>query len=195
MSESLRSDGSAQKQRHREGETELDARIGSEAFPDASDSHHQADSRWRAVSGLRVASLGVAVDMERARLPRVRCAMSQDGREKGLRNERSSCRRRVDQGSREQAESGASRSHLEDRRTQVRQRGCRQDERLQKQVLTVVVRDTSLKLLPTRHLSLLRVRDDVQNSDSVEADHLLEVDVALFVAVRVLDRESVVGAV
>jgi len=58
--------------------------------------------------------------------------------------------------------------------------------------LTVVVSDHRLELLPSVHSSLLRIGDDVQDGDSVESDHLLEVDVASLVSVRVLDREGVV---
>ena len=52
--------------------------------------------------------------------------------------------------------------------------------------------DHRLQLLPSIHSSLLGIRDDVEHGDSIESDHLLEVDVASLVPVGVLDREGVV---
>lgn len=58
--------------------------------------------------------------------------------------------------------------------------------------LTIVVSDHRLQLLFSIDGSLLGIRDNVEHSDSIESDHLLEIDVASFVSVGVLDREGVV---
>lgn len=54
------------------------------------------------------------------------------------------------------------------------------------------MRDPRLQLLPPVDGRVLRVREDVDDSDAVQANHLLEVNEASVVPVDVVDRDAVV---
>ena len=55
--------------------------------------------------------------------------------------------------------------------------------------------DTSLNTLSTRHGGFVGVRDDVDERDAVQADHLLKIDVPVLVPVHVVGRHAKVGSV
>ncbi len=55
--------------------------------------------------------------------------------------------------------------------------------------------DPGLQQLTTSQGSLVRVRHDVNERDTVKPDHLLKVDESRFIAVDVIDRKTEVGAI
>ena len=57
------------------------------------------------------------------------------------------------------------------------------------------MRDSGLELLSPRQRRLRRISNDVDERDSIEANHLLEIDITGVISTNVLDRDNVVGAV
>ena len=57
------------------------------------------------------------------------------------------------------------------------------------------MRDPSLKFLVTSVGCFVSVRDDVDESDSIQSDHFLEIDVTVLVSVNVITRDTEVSAV
>ena len=60
---------------------------------------------------------------------------------------------------------------------------------------SIIMRDPRLNLLFPRDLRFARVRNDVDQSDTVQPNHFFKIDVSRRVSVDVLDREAVVCAV
>lgn len=60
---------------------------------------------------------------------------------------------------------------------------------------SIVVRDPRLQLLIARKRGFFRIRNDVDDGDSVETDHLFEIDETFTVSVDVFERGRVVSAV
>lgn len=57
------------------------------------------------------------------------------------------------------------------------------------------MRNPGLKLLMTRKRSLVRVRDDVDECDTIQPDHLLKVDVTIIVSVDKVARDAEVRSI
>ena len=62
-------------------------------------------------------------------------------------------------------------------------------------VPAVVMCDTRLQLLGARDGGSLEVGNHIDNRDTIESDHLLEIDKPAFIAVHVLDRRTEVRAI
>jgi len=57
------------------------------------------------------------------------------------------------------------------------------------------MRDPSLQFLLARNVGIVGVNDHVDNSDSIQANHLFEIGVASSITVHVLESEIVVSTV
>ena len=65
-----------------------------------------------------------------------------------------------------------------------------------KELHTIVVRDSALQLFMARKRCICGVRHDVDESNAVQADHLLEIDIAPLVQIDILtERKTEVRAV
>ena len=60
---------------------------------------------------------------------------------------------------------------------------------------TVVMGDARLQLLGARDGRSLEVGNHIDNGDTIESDHLFEIDEPTLIAVHVLDRRAKVGAI
>ena len=58
--------------------------------------------------------------------------------------------------------------------------------------LTIVVSDTALQKLATGERSLRGIAYDVDESDAIQLNHLLKVDITGIVAIDVFDRNAIV---
>lgn len=60
---------------------------------------------------------------------------------------------------------------------------------------TVVVSDPTLQSLPATDTGFLGIGDHVDECDSIEADYLLEVNIATVITIDVLGRKTKIGAI